>query len=122
MKIARPLPLEYLIIDIPTGFPSNSNLRNQSTFNDNCSVIKTPFCIENRVKTGELQDMDTFTLYLQQFLEPKSVRSQSKSYEIIDVLADFHVLLYLATNDIVPFSMVRSELTHEYELMSYCLD
>ncbi|CAF1290011.1 unnamed protein product [Adineta ricciae] len=105
MKIARPLPLEYLIIDIPTGFPSNSNLQIQSTFNDNCSVIKTPFCIENRVKTGELQDMDTFTLYLQQFLEPKSVRSQSKSYEIIDVLADFHVLLYLATNDIVPFSM-----------------
>ncbi|CAF4294307.1 unnamed protein product, partial [Adineta steineri] len=54
MKIARPFPLEYLIIDIPTGFP-NANSQIQSTFNDNCSVIKTPFCIENRAKLGELQ-------------------------------------------------------------------
>ncbi|CAF2958535.1 unnamed protein product [Rotaria sp. Silwood2] len=55
MKIARPLPLEYLIIDIPTGFPT-ANTQIQSTFNDNCSIITTPFCIENRIKTSELQD------------------------------------------------------------------
>ena len=54
MKIARPLPVEYLIIDIPTGFPS-SNSQIESTFNDTCSLINTPFCIENRTKTGELQ-------------------------------------------------------------------
>jgi hypothetical protein len=54
MKIARPFPLEYLIIDIPTGFPTvNSPI--QSTFNDNCLVIKTPFCIENRTEISELQ-------------------------------------------------------------------
>jgi hypothetical protein len=54
MKIARPVPLEYLIIDIPTGFPT-VNAPVHSTFNDNCLVIKTPFCVENRTQTSELQ-------------------------------------------------------------------
>jgi hypothetical protein len=54
MKIARPLPLEYLIIDVPTGFPS-ADAQIQSTFNDDCSTIKTPFCVENRMQIGELQ-------------------------------------------------------------------
>jgi hypothetical protein len=54
MKIARPVPLEYLIIDIPTGFPADS-VQRKSTFNDNCPVIKTPFGIENRKQISELQ-------------------------------------------------------------------
>lgn len=54
MKIARPLPLEYLIIDVPTGFPS-SDAQIQSTFNDDCKAIKVPFCVENRMQVGELQ-------------------------------------------------------------------
>jgi hypothetical protein len=54
MKIARPLPLEYLIVDVPTGFPS-ADAQIQSTFNDGCSLIKTPFSIENRMQIGELQ-------------------------------------------------------------------
>jgi hypothetical protein len=54
MKIARPFPLEFLIIDIPTGFPT-ANAQIQSTFNDNCLVIKTPFCVENRAQISELQ-------------------------------------------------------------------
>lgn len=54
MKIARPLPLEYLIIDVPTGFPSDDAQR-KSSFNDDCSSVKTPFPIENRTQIGELQ-------------------------------------------------------------------
>jgi hypothetical protein len=54
MKSARPLPLEYLIIDVPTGFPS-ADAQIQSTFNDDCVAIKTPFCVENRMQIGELQ-------------------------------------------------------------------
>jgi hypothetical protein len=54
MKIARPLPLEYLIIDIPTGFPAD-NAQRESIFNDNCAVIKTPFGIENRKQISEVQ-------------------------------------------------------------------
>ena len=54
MKIARPLPLEYMIIDVPTGFPS-ADAQRQSTFNDECSMIKSAFPIENRMQIGELQ-------------------------------------------------------------------
>lgn len=54
MKIARPFPLEYLIIDIPTGFPAE-NTRLDSIFNDQCSIIQTPFSIENRQQISELQ-------------------------------------------------------------------
>jgi len=54
MKIARPVPLEYMIVDIPTGFPT-ANTQIKSTFNDNCSVIKTPFGVENRTQISELQ-------------------------------------------------------------------
>ena len=54
MKIARPLPLEYLIIDVPTGFPT-ADAQIQSMFNDACATIKTPFCVENRMRVGELQ-------------------------------------------------------------------
>ena len=58
MKIARPLPLEYLIIDVPTGFPS-AEAHIQSTFNDDCVAVKTPFCVENRMQVGELQVRQT---------------------------------------------------------------
>lgn len=54
MKIARPLPLEYMIIDVPTGFPS-AEAQIQSTFNDDCSTIKNPFVVENRTQIGEIQ-------------------------------------------------------------------
>ncbi|CAF3342328.1 unnamed protein product [Rotaria socialis] len=104
MKIARPLPLEYLIIDIPTGFPT-MNAQIQSMFNDNCSIIKTPFCIENRTRTSELQDMDTLALYLQQFSEIDITQSKSTPYKARDILADLHLLRYLVVNDFFQFSM-----------------
>ena len=61
MKIARPLPLEYLIVDVPTGFPS-SDAQIQSLFNDNCTTTKIPFCVENRMQIGELQVI-RFSIY-----------------------------------------------------------
>ncbi len=47
--------------------------------------------------------MDTFALYLQQFLEIDG----TKPYKSTDILADFHLLIYLLINDIFLFSMVR---------------
>ncbi|CAF3996879.1 unnamed protein product [Rotaria magnacalcarata] len=104
MKIGRPLPLEYLILDVPTGFPTANN-QMKSTFNDTCSIIKTPFCIENRTRTDELQDMDTLALYLQQFAEIDVKRANSLPYKATDILADLHLLRYLVANDIFQFSM-----------------
>jgi len=60
MKIARPFPLEYFIIDIPTGFPAE-NTRIDSIFNDQCPIIQTPFAIENRQQIGELQVITNYS-------------------------------------------------------------
>ncbi|CAF3287242.1 unnamed protein product [Rotaria sp. Silwood2] len=107
MKIARPLPLEYLIIDVPTGFPS-SDAQIQSTFNDDCKAIKTPFCVENRMQVGELQDMNALASYLQQFSKTGGAgvtTSSASQYKATDILGDIHLLRYLAVNDIISFSM-----------------
>ncbi|CAF1024302.1 unnamed protein product [Rotaria sordida] len=107
MKIARPLPLEYLIIDVPTGFPS-SDAQIQSTFNDDCKTIKTPFCVENRMQIGELQDMNALASYLQQFSKTTNAgitTAGTSQYKATDILADIHLLRYLAVNDIISFSM-----------------
>ncbi|CAF1471724.1 unnamed protein product [Rotaria magnacalcarata] len=107
MKIARPLPLEYLIIDVPTGFPS-SDAQIQSTFNDDCQTIKTPFCVENRMQIGELQDMNALATYLQQFSKTGGAgvtTSSASQFKATDILSDIHLLRYLAVNDIISFSM-----------------
>ncbi|CAF4100547.1 unnamed protein product [Rotaria magnacalcarata] len=104
MKIECPLPLEYLILDVSTGFPTANN-QMKSTFNDTRSIIKTPFSIENRTRTDELQDMDTLALYLQQFAEIDVKRANSLPYKTTDILAGLHLLRYLVANDIFQFSM-----------------
>ncbi|CAF1251123.1 unnamed protein product [Adineta ricciae] len=107
MKIARPLPLEYLIIDVPTGFPS-ADAQIQSTFNDDCASVKTPFCVENRMQIGELQDMNALASYLKQFSKTGATgvtTSSASQYKATDILADIHLLRYLAVNDIISFSM-----------------
>lgn len=68
MKVARPLPLEYLIIDVPTGFPT-ADAQIQLTFNDDCAAIKTAFCVENRMQIGELQ-VDCFVRSFRMIILP----------------------------------------------------
>ena len=50
-KIARPLPVEYLIVDLPAAFAKDATY----TFNDSNTAIKTRFPIENRSDIGEKQ-------------------------------------------------------------------
>ncbi|CAN0273309.1 unnamed protein product [Lampetra planeri] len=83
-QLARPLPLEYLIIDIPTTFPREP----QYTF----STITTQFPIENREITGETQDFSSLADYL----------AQPGSKSLLETLANFHLLIFLATNDVMP--------------------
>ena len=49
--MARPLPVEYLIIDIPLAFPKEPINR----FNDHLPFVKNPFPVENRGIIGEIQ-------------------------------------------------------------------
>ena len=49
-KIARPLPVEYLIVDLPAAFAKDAIY----SFNEG-SKLKTEFPIENRAELGETQ-------------------------------------------------------------------
>ncbi len=50
-KKARPLPVEYLIVDLPAAFAKDPFY----SFNDGSPLVKTPFPVENRSEIGELQ-------------------------------------------------------------------
>ena len=50
-KIARPLPVEYLIVDLPAAFAKVPTY----TFYEDPRVVKKPFPIENRKNSGQTQ-------------------------------------------------------------------
>ncbi|KAK3529111.1 hypothetical protein QTP70_016546 [Hemibagrus guttatus] len=81
--LARPLPVEYLIIDITTTFPKDPVFTFSSTLR---------FPIENRDALGETQDFHSLATYL----------SQSSSASFLDIVSDFHLLIFLVTNEVMP--------------------
>lgn len=82
-QIARPLPIEYLLIDVPV-----SALKDQTyTFNPLTSY--QPFPIENRFIEGQLQDMRSLINYMNQFDTSIS----------LEAFKDFHLLVYLMHQD-----------------------
>ncbi|XP_076809841.1 nuclear protein localization protein 4 homolog [Clavelina lepadiformis] len=84
-KLARPLPLEYLLVDVPTAF----SIEPQFT----CSNHTAEFPIAHRHYVGHTQSLSSLAKYLNQF----------GPNQLVDALSDFHVLLYLATNETLPF-------------------
>uniref|UniRef100_A0A8D0VH12 Nuclear protein localization protein 4 homolog n=1 Tax=Sus scrofa TaxID=9823 RepID=A0A8D0VH12_PIG len=56
------------------------------------SISQNPFPIENRDVLGETQDFHSLATYL----------SQSTSSVFLDTVSDFHLLLFLVTNDVMP--------------------
>lgn len=85
-KIARPLPVEYLLLDVPASAP----LTPQYTFNP--LISKEPFPVENRLIDGQLQDINSLSAYLSQF----------STSQFLAAVSDFHLLLYIATMDMLP--------------------
>ena len=86
-KVARPLPVEYLLIDIPLGFSSANPTYTVSLEKDYFkSGNKTPFPIENRPMEGHLQTREVLANYRKMF----------DSDNISDFFRDFHLLIYLA--------------------------
>lgn len=86
IQLARPLPIEYLIIDVPVSTPVDP----QFTFYADSSI--KPFPVENRMVDGYVQDFGRLSAYLQQFSSDK----------FLEALSDFHVLIYIATTDSLP--------------------
>lgn len=84
-RIARPLPVEYLLVDVPVSTP----LEPLFTF---LADPPRSFPVENRPIDGHLQDVSTLANYLNQFTNRR----------FIEAASDFHFLLYIATMDMFP--------------------
>ncbi|XP_012271520.1 nuclear protein localization protein 4 homolog isoform X2 [Orussus abietinus] len=85
-RLARPLPVEYLLVDVPASTP----LTPQFTFYVNKDV--TPFPVENRLVDGQVQDFDALCTYMQQFSPD----------QFLEAMSDFHLLLFVALMDMLP--------------------
>ncbi|XP_046916079.2 nuclear protein localization 4 [Dermatophagoides farinae] len=86
-KIARPFPIEYLLVDVPVSAPI------EQTYTFNPIPGLRPFPIENRMIEGHLQDFQALLQYMRQF------RSEDQFFQ---AMSDFHLLIYLASMETVP--------------------
>lgn len=93
-KIARPLPVEYLLIDIPSGFSSASPSYSMSLEKSFFSGMKKPFPIENRPMEDQLQTIEALANYKKMF----------DFDNISDFFRDFHLLIYLCAQTDVPLT------------------
>lgn len=85
VKIARPLPIEYLLVDVPVSAP----VEPKYTFNPITS--KRTFPIENR-PAEFTQSIAALPAYLDQFSDNN----------FLEAMSDFHLLIFLSCLDIVP--------------------
>ncbi|XP_033747158.1 nuclear protein localization protein 4 homolog isoform X1 [Pecten maximus] len=87
-QLARPLPVEYLLVDLPAAFP----LTAQYTFKSHLHTEIKPFSASNRDQLGEAQDFNALVSYLQQFPPNR----------FLEAMSDFHILVFLGTSDMLP--------------------
>ncbi|XP_034487130.1 nuclear protein localization protein 4 homolog isoform X1 [Drosophila innubila] len=85
-RLARPLPVEYLLVDVPASTP----LQPQYTFTEYDK--RQAFPIENRYIDGHLQDFNALSNYLSAWADE----------EFLEAISDFHLLIYLYKMDMLP--------------------
>lgn len=85
-QIARPLPIEYLLVDVPVSTPK------EQIYTFNPLTHLKPFPIENRLIEGHLQDFNSLAQYMSQF---------SKE-QFLEAISDLHLLFYISTMDTLP--------------------
>lgn len=93
-QMARPLPIEYLLVDVPVSTP----LEPKYTFNP-LTHLK-PFPIENRFIEGHIQDFNALSTYLRQF----------NGHQFLEAMSDFHLLIYISTMDALPMKNTMKPL------------
>ena len=84
-RIARPLPLEYLIVELTTTHPLQPKPSLPGGRGGD------PFPVENREDSGERQNFEAFVKYL----------DQQKSTNFLCAMSNFHLLFFLFTTDVV---------------------
>uniref|UniRef100_A0A336LZR4 CSON005178 protein n=1 Tax=Culicoides sonorensis TaxID=179676 RepID=A0A336LZR4_CULSO len=85
-RLGRPLPVEYLLVDIPASTPV------QQLYTFTAREDKGHFPIENRLLDGHLQDFNALSTYL----------SKWGVDEFLEAVSDLHLLIYLYTMDMLP--------------------
>lgn len=112
-RLARPLPVEYLLIDVPASMP----LTPQFTFYISDNV--TPFPIENRYANDIRGTVSHYTTtnditkfiyrpvdgHLQEFSSLCSYMQQFNKEQFLKAVSDFHLLIYIATMDMFPMKV-----------------
>ncbi|KAJ8683153.1 hypothetical protein QAD02_018945 [Eretmocerus hayati] len=93
-RLARPLPVEYLLVDVPASTP----LTPQYTFYANDNI--NPFPVENRLIDGQFQEFNSLSNYMQQF----------RSDQFLEAISDFHLLIFIASMDTLPLKDHMSPL------------
>lgn len=91
-SLARPLPVEYLLVDLQVAFPKEPSY----TLNGGSN----PFPIANRQSIGISQDFNAFTSYLDKY----------PSERLFDALNDLHLLIFLSNCDTIPLKDAIEEL------------
>ncbi|CCD64969.1 Nuclear protein localization protein 4 homolog 1 [Caenorhabditis elegans] len=92
MKNGRPLPVEYLLVDVPAGMPKEPHYTFHVGTSNKSKSAK--FNVENRQAIGQLQGGANLIQYSSEF---------SKN-QFLEQATNFHFLLYLVTNDQVQIS------------------
>lgn len=85
-RLARPLPVEYLLVEVPATTPVTP------VYTFTASNVNESFPIENRYLEGHLQDFGALSAYL----------SRWDANDFLDAISDFHLLIYLYKMDVVP--------------------
>ena len=101
---ARPLPIEYLLLDMPCGTPLDPEYTLSS---------RSPahLAIENRAPSMPAQDVHAFSQYLRASLPSLfSAPASVSPMQILQALSDLHVLFFLASNEFVPFQVCSCAL------------
>ncbi|CAI5441909.1 unnamed protein product [Caenorhabditis angaria] len=93
MKNGRPLPVEYLLVDVPAGMPKDPHY----TFNVNKNA---QFYIENRQDVGHIQGGQNLAQYCAAF----------SMNQFLEQATNFHFLLFLMTNDVVQINDIWMKL------------
>ncbi|XP_062534066.1 nuclear protein localization protein 4 homolog [Armigeres subalbatus] len=86
-RLGRPLPVEYLLVDVPASTPMVPLF----TFHERKDVSQY-FPVENRMIDGHIQDFSTLSEYL----------AKSRSMDFLESMSDFHLLFYLYCMDMLP--------------------
>lgn len=103
--MARPLPVEYLLVDVPASTP----LVPIYTFT--ARENRDLFPVENRYIDGQLQDFNALSVYI----------SKWGATEFLEAISDFHLLLYLSCMDMLPMKSSMGPLLEAVRTKDYAL-